>query len=188
MIWNDHSNLEGTHAFLGASQHAWLNYDPEKLKMMYKSAKAKEYGTELHHRAECLITWRQKVPRQHITFNMFVNDAIGYDMDAEVILFYSFNCYGTADAIKYDEKKKTLRIHDLKTGKTPASMKQLEIYTALFCLEYKVQPDELNNIELRIYQNDEVFIENPDADLIKFIMGKIIEFDYLIEEVSSEHY
>ena len=188
MKWNDHSNIEGTHAFLSPSKHAWLNYDKEKLEEVYRSMMAKERGTRLHEFASECIKMRQKLPRQHITFNMFVNDAIGYDMDSEIPLFYSYSCYGTADAIKYDSKKKILRIHDLKTGKTPASMSQLETYAALFCLEYDITPNELNLIELRIYQNDEVFVEVPEPDLISYIMGKIIEASAIIEEVQREYY
>ena len=31
MIWNDHSKLEGKHAFLSASKYSWVNYDENKL-------------------------------------------------------------------------------------------------------------------------------------------------------------
>jgi len=186
MIWNRHDNFEGTHAFLSASQHSWLSYTKEKLKAVYLSQYAKKRGTELHEFANRCIYFNQKLPKQHITFNMFVNDAIGFKMDSEVMLFYSPNCYGTADAIMYDSKKKILRIHDLKTGITPASMKQLEIYTALFCLEYNVNPNDLEMIELRIYQNDDVNIENPDPEVILHIMDQIITFDKIIEETEHE--
>ena len=109
-------------------------------------------------------------------------------MDSEIMLFYSPNCYGTADAIMYDAKKKILRIHDLKTGTiVPGSMHQLEIYAALFCLEYKVNPNELELMELRIYQNDEVKIENPDPTVILHIMDQIITFDKIIEETEHEY-
>ena len=186
MIWNNHSIFEGTHAFLSASQHAWLSYTDEKLKSVYKSQLAKQRGTELHELAHDLIRLKQKLPRQHITFNMFVNDAIGFKMDSEILLFYSTNCYGTADAILYDKKKKTLRIHDLKTGVTPASIKQLYVYAALFCLEYDVNPNHLDLMELRIYQNDDILIENPDPEVILHTMDKIITFDKIIEETKDE--
>ena len=31
MKWNDHHELEGTHAFLSASQYHWLNYTDDIL-------------------------------------------------------------------------------------------------------------------------------------------------------------
>jgi hypothetical protein len=98
-------------------------------------------------------------------------------MATEQILFYSENCYGTADAVAFN--KSLLRIHDLKTGVVPGSIHQLEIYAALFCLEYACKPGEIE-IELRIYQNDEIIIETPSVDSIAHIMSKIIVFDNLI--------
>ena len=55
----------------------------------------------------------------------FVNDAIGFRMYPEIILYYSINCFGTTDAIIFDEFNKILRIHDFKSGITPAKMDQL---------------------------------------------------------------
>ena len=66
-----------------------------------------------------------------------------------------------------------LRIHDLKTGATPAHIEQLLIYAAFFCLEYRIKPGEID-IELRIYQNDEILYHKPEADEILPIMDKII--------------
>jgi hypothetical protein len=116
---------------------------------------------------------------------MFVNDAIGYRMESEQILYYSDNCFGTADAISYREKTKKLRIHDLKTGITPASMKQLYIYTALFCLEYAMDPHQME-IELRIYQFDDVEIDVPETTDILHTMQKIREFDQILNDLKSE--
>jgi hypothetical protein len=67
-----------------------------------------------------------------------------------------------------------LRIHDLKTGVTPAKMPQLEIYAGLFCLEYSVNPLDID-IELRIYQNDEIIVHEPQN--IPEIMVAIVETD-----------
>jgi hypothetical protein len=114
---------------------------------------------------------------------MYVNDAIGYRMTAEQMLFYSVNCFGTADAISF--RNKVLRIHDLKTGTTPTSMKQLEVYAAMFCLEYGYKPYEID-IELRIYQNDDIMEEVPEADDIVHIMDKIVTFDKQIEILKAE--
>jgi len=188
MIWNDHSRQvpEGAHAFLGASKYSWLNYDESKLVEVYTNLLAKEKGTELHALACGLIKNNLKMPQNKQTFNQYVNDAIGFKLSPEVVLFYSPNCFGTADAIGYSEKKKFLRIHDLKTGKTPASLKQLEIYASLFCLEYNIKPGELNGIELRIYQNNDILIGNPEADDILPIMDKIVTFDKIVNKMKED--
>ena len=73
----------------------------------------------------------------------------------------------------------------MKTGSTPASFKQLEIYAALFCLEYRVDPLKIQ-YELRIYQNDEVLIETPSGAEIEDIMRKIIIFDEQIDKLKGE--
>jgi hypothetical protein len=113
---------------------------------------------------------------------MYVNDAIGYRMTSEQVLYYSDNAYGTADCISFRNDK--LRIHDLKTGVTPASVKHLEVYAALFCLDYRFKPNEFES-ELRIYQNDEVQIYDADPDSIFHIMDRIITFDKRIELIKS---
>ena len=122
------------------------------------------------------------MPKSKQTLCMYVNDAIGFRMTPEQVLYFSPNCFGTADAISFE--KNFLRIHDLKTGTTPASLKQLYIYAALFCLEYDVKPGEIE-CELRIYQSDNILIDNPTADDILPIMDKIIIFDRLINEISE---
>ena len=93
-------------------------------------------------------------------------------------LFYSENCFGTTDAIVF--RNRMLRIHDLKTGVIPAHMEQLEIYAALFCLEYKIKPADID-IELRIYQSNQILYENPTAEIIVPIMDKIITFSENVE-------
>ena len=183
MKFNDHKYLEGSHAFLSASGYHWLNYDKEKLIAVYRNSLAKQRGTELHELASDLIRLGQKLPKSKKSLNLFVNDAIGYKMTSEQILFYSENCFGTADAISFRDD--ILRIHDLKTGVTTASMKQLYIYAALFCLEYRIKPGEIQ-FELRIYQNDEVIIDNPTADDILPIMDKIISFAKIIRKIREE--
>lgn len=183
MNFEKHSNLEGAHAFLGASKYHWINYDSEKLVNAYKNWKAAQRGTELHAFAANAISLGIKLPRSKKTLNMYVNDAIGFRMTPEQLLVYSENCFGTADAISF--KNDILRIHDLKTGITPAHMEQLEIYAALFCLEYKKKPSDIH-IELRIYQNDSVFVFEPETDDIVPIMDKIITFDRLIRKIKLE--
>jgi hypothetical protein len=187
MIWNNHSAdvPEGAHAFLGPSKYSWLNYDDEKLANSYKNyLTAQVLGTRLHALACEHILLGLNMPKSKTTLNMYVNDAIGFRMRPEQALYFSENCFGTADAIAFKEKTSFLRIHDLKTGMTPASMKQLEIYAALFCLEYRMKPTDLQ-MELRIYQNDDILIENPIGEDILPIMEKIIEFDKIIESIKQ---
>ena len=183
MNFNEHSELKGLHAFLSPSKYHWVNYPPEKVDIAYRRSLAAQKGVILHAYAEMSISLGQKLPRTKQTLNMFVNDAIGYGMEPEVILHYSDNAFGTADAISF--RKNKLRVHDLKTGETPVSFTQLEVYAALFCLEYKYKPNDIS-MELRIYQNDEVLIHEPDPLTIQEIMGKIISYDKIIETVKIE--
>ena len=185
MIWNNHSKIVGSHAFLGASKYAWLNDDPEKLKRRYIRYLAVERGTQLHDLAAKLIKLGVELPNNGLTLSQYVNDAIGYRMTPEVPLYYSDNCFGTADTIVFDEKLKLLRIHDLKTGETPAKMEQLYIYAALFCLEYHKKPGQIG-FELRIYQNDSYDAALPTAEDILPIMDKIIQFDKILNELKKE--
>ena len=183
MKFNNHKNLEGCHAFLGASKYHWINYNPDKVAASYRSYLATLKGTELHDFAARCIKLGQKLPKSKKTLNMYVNDAIGYRMTPEQVLYYSDNCFGTADSISF--KDGLLRIHDLKTGVTPAHMEQLEIYAALFCLEYKIKPADID-IELRIYQSDDIMIFNPTVEDIVPIMDKIITSDKIISKIKTE--
>ena len=182
MNFNNHSNLLGKHAFLGASKYHWVNYDENRIRELYLNSLAVQRGIELHEFAAACIRLGQKLPRSAKTLNAYVNDAIGYRMTPEQVLYYSDNCFGTTDAISFRDN--TLRIHDLKTGLTPAHMEQLRIYAALYFLEYREKPSEID-VELRIYQNDEVLVENPEAEEIEMIMDKIVVFDKVISEITK---
>lgn len=178
-----HSDLEGQHAFLGASKYHWINYSDEKIAESYSKYLATLKGTELHEFAANAIRLGIKLPKSKKTLNMYVNDAIGFNMTPEQPLYYSDNCFGTADSICFRDN--LLRIHDLKTGATPTHMEQLMIYTALFCLEYKMKPGNIG-IELRIYQNDEILYHQPTAEDIAPIIDKIITFDKIISKLKIE--
>lgn len=183
MNFNNHSRLTGQHAFLSASKYHWINYDDDKLAQSYLSYTAAQKGTVLHSFAAQCIELRQKLPNSKKTLNRYVNDAIGFKMVPEQILYYSDNCFGTADTIIF--RNNLLRIHDLKTGVIPAHMEQLEIYAALFCLEYDVRPADIE-MELRIYQNDDVLCFNPTAEDIVPIIDKIVTFDKVINELKAQ--
>ena len=184
MRFKTHSPLlAGTHAFLGASNYHWINYDDAKLDMAFTTAMAARRGTEMHELAYRLIRLGVRLPDTDATINLYVNDAIGFRMTPEQMLFYSPNCYGTADTISFMKNK--LRIHDLKTGVTKTSENQLYVYAALFCLEYEFKPDEIDTF-LRIYQNNEVREYEADPETIAFIMAKIIAFDKRIELIRQD--
>ena len=183
MIFNKHSALEGRHAFLGASKYSWINYDAEQLETAYMRFQAAQRGTELHEFACMCIRLGQRLPRNRQTLNMYVNDAIGFKMTPEQPLYYSENCFGTADTIAFRDD--ILRIHDFKSGVVPAHMEQLIIYAALFCLEYGVRPMDIHT-ELRIYQSNEVVVSKPTPDDILPVMDKIVHFDKIIKSMTAQ--
>lgn len=201
MDFINHDKLKGKHSLLAPSQPYWLDYSDEKLFQKFVSIHAQNMGTYLHELAEKLIRNRIKlkktdknvvllhlldngIPRAAIdmdriydNFVAYVNDAIGFQLTPEQPLVYSDFCFGTADAITF--RNNLLRIHDYKSGTTPAKMEQLMIYAALFCLEYKFKPGEID-MELRIYQNNEILYHNPAADEIAPIMDHIIHCDKVL--------
>lgn len=186
MKFYDHKNLSGLHAPFTASQSSWLRYDDDKVIEVYANKKAAAMGTRLHAWAAETIELGLKQPKTKKTICAYVNDAIGYKMDTEVVLYYSDRFFGTADAICF--RNGMLRIHDLKTGKVGKiedHMEQLEVYTALFCLEYKVKPIDIQ-IELRVYKCDEVITWNPKAEDISYIMDKIVHLDKLLQKIDRE--
>ena len=189
MNFNRYSHLEGQHAFLGASKFHWLNYSEDKLVESYSNHLAKQKGTVLHEFAAQCIRLGQKLPSSPKTLNMFVNDAIGYKMTPEQILYFSDNCFGTADAISFRKERShpngILRIHDLKTGVSKTHMEQLLIYAALFCLEYKHKPGDID-IELRLYQNNDIWVHEPTLEEVVRVIDTIITFDKLINKIKEQ--
>ena len=187
--WNDNSRKipKDAHALFGASKYHWINYSEDKMIELYTNSQAKKIGTELHETARLLIKNKIKLPDVDKTLNMYVNDAIFYGMEPEKQLYYSDLFFGTADAISVEENE-ILRIHDLKTGKTPASMHQLEIYTAFFFLEYADQfiMEDFSDVELRIYQSDDIQTSHPSPDIIYPIMDKIVTVNKIIQRLKGD--
>lgn len=181
--FNRHSALVGKHAVLSASKHHWVNYTEEKFNLNYQARQQAERGTDLHALASEAIRLRVKMAKNKQTINMYVNDAIGYRMTPEQVLCYSLNAFGTADAISFRDN--LLRIFDLKTGMNKTSWRQLEVYVAFFCLEYGIKPASIK-IELRIYQNNEVFMHTPALEDIINIMDRTVAFDARIDQLREE--
>lgn len=182
MRFNRHSDLEGRHAFLSPSNYHWLNYTDQKLEARFYTTRSAQRGTDLHYLAHEAIRLGVPLHESNEALSVYVNDALEYGMVCEQPLYYSDNCFGTADTITFRDN--LLRIHDLKTGISATSEKQLEVYAALYCLEYGADPFEIE-IELRIYQRDEVRVYEPLPESILAIMDKIIDFDKQIEELKE---
>ena len=182
MIFNSHSDLYGLHAFLSPSNYHWLNYNDQKLEARFVASMAAKRGSDLHNLAHEAIRLGVKLSKSNQSLSTYVNDAIGYKMECEQILYFSNNCFGTADTISFRRGK--LRIHDLKTGIVPTSEHQLEVYAALFCLEYGIDPFSIE-VELRIYQREEIRVFEPYPETIASIMEKIVDFDRQIEDLKA---
>ena|ERR1044072_2122133 len=190
MRWFRHTNFEGMHSkHLSASKYHWLNYDDDKFDRVYAMRKAAELGTKKHVLAAMCIELGQPLRNDGTTLSLYVNHAIGFRMRPEQPLVWSPRAFGTADAVCFREqkgkKRPLLRIHDLKTGLELTSFKQLECYAALFCLEYRVEPFDID-IELRIYQNDDFRVHVPDPDDIKHIMENYKRRDKRVMELDDE--
>lgn len=182
MIFNSHSDLRDRHAFLSPSNYHWLNYTAQKLEARFYTVVSARRGTDIHRLAHEAIRLGVKLSRGEQALSTYVNDAIKYKMLCEQPLFYSDNCFGTADTINF--YRKMLRIHDLKTGITTTSFKQLMVYAAIFCLEYSIDPFEIET-ELRIYQRDDIRVYVPSPEEIVAIMDKIVDFDQQIDEIKE---
>lgn len=181
-----HPELEGMHSFLSPSGYHWLNYDVDKMKQNWLNKQNMARGTYLHEMASMMIKTRTKAAKLKKAVNMFVNDAIGFGMSSEVVLFYSANCFGTADAIRYDEESRQLKIFDLKTGNSTPSFKQLLIYAGLFCLEYGYDPRKMNAIQLRLYQRNGFEEYFAEGDEVREIMQHIEMMDVAVDEARND--
>ena len=206
MNWNQHRNLEGSHAFLSASKYSWLSKTNEEIVQSYTNSFSQAIGTLSHAFAADYIRFREKlkkgdsrtlkmdlmrrgIPEYAIdirafypTVMQYVNDSIDFMMDPEILLYYSDLCFGTADSIQVSNG--VLRIHDLKTGTTVAKIDQLKIYAALFYLEYGQKPERLRT-ELRIYQSDDIIVHEPEVDEIREVMDAIVEKDRVLQKLKE---
>ena len=180
--WNNHRRIAGRHSELSPSQYAWVNYDEDKLITVHTNRMRVEEGTKKHEYASMAIKLGIKQRRANDALTMFINDAIRYDMDSEVMLSYDDDyAFGTTDAIFLDLDKGQLKVFDLKTGATKASFVQLDIYVAYCLLEYGLDPHDLE-IEERIYQYDGYEAQVPNPDDILDLMNLIIRFVEVLRE------
>ena len=182
MRFNKHLRLQGEHAFLSPSNYHWINYTPNRLAERWTAAQASAWGVYQHEYAMNEVRAGRLSDHAGI-LGQYINDCIEFRMETEQVLFYSEHCFGTADAISFRYRK--LRISDLKTGLIKGSVHQLEVYAAIFCLEYEMDPFKID-IELRIYQGDKVDVYEADPEDISLIMETIVEFDKQIEQLRRE--
>lgn len=169
MRLNNHSNLRGFHADLSPSSYHWLNYDEQKMKARFLSKQAANRGTRLHAWAHEAINLGQRMKENSTTMNKYINDGIRYRMMTDFIIFVTEDAFGEADCLSFDGK--ILRIHDLKTGITRANIKQLEVYAAYFCLEYDIDPSEIQ-ILLFLYQSDQIIGGQAETETIRSHMDQ----------------
>lgn len=121
-------------------------------------------------------------PEVFETVKSYINDAIGFKMEPEVVVRYTDDFMGTADSLIFSNNN--LRIHDLKTGSGVTHMEQLFGYAALFCLEQHVHPERIGT-ELRIYQNNDIFVASPAPEEIKMYMEKYRTVNNIIQSVEG---
>lgn len=171
------------HAFLSPSSYHWINDNEDELKRRYYQKQQAVRGDKLHALAHQAIELGVKQAENGTTLSMYVNDAIGFRMESEVQLYYTEDCYGTTDTACFRDN--VLRIHDLKTGTIVASMMQLKIYAAIFCLQYGMSPLNIE-IRLRIYQNDDITEEIADPAEMLMIISQIKAAAYMIARLREE--
>ena len=174
MSLKKNTRIIGQHALLSPSNYHWLDYEEDRLRQWYFNKQQAARGDKLHAYAQQAIELGVRQADNGTTLSMYINDCIGFRMEAEVPLMYSEVCFGTADAcgLRVERGQLTLRISDLKTGITPAEMKQLLIYAALFCFDFDFDPRKLRFI-LRIYQNDAIEELLPEASDIMLVMSRV---------------
>lgn len=200
-VFNKHPEIkDGEHAiFAPSKKYLSRGLTEEQIYNILYSMYAAQIGILIHELCSQLIEEKQPIrkdamrsmiyhtlyqakipialiqPERYIdTVVPYVKDAIGYDLIPEQRIVYQYPiAWGTADAIKFNPTKCELRIHDLKTGKTPASLDQLIEYAAYFYLEYHIKPGDCKTI-LSIYQNGEVITGYPTASDILPIMDNAV--------------
>lgn len=211
MILNPHLDIVGKHAIFGASNWRWINYEnDEDFAQAMVSKWATDIGTGAHEFAarhirrgikldssrlaknelllylleDCKIPeYAIDIPRLFDNVRNYVNDCVGFHMTPEVPIKYADAVFGTADAVQYDDK--VLRIFDLKTGMLAGHMEQLMVYAAFYCLDYRVKPFDIS-MELRIYQNNEIALLNPDPNDIQRIIDQAIRANKIALKLSGK--
>lgn len=210
-VFNKHPEIkDGQHAIFAPSQKLLSreSLTEEQIYNLLRSKYAAQIGTEIHAVCARLILEKQPITKAgvraiifdalyqaHIptaliqpdeyldTVIPYIKDAIGFGLMPEQPIVYQYPiAFGTADAIRFNPSKCELRIHDLKTGKIPASLDQLIEYAAYFFLEYHIKPGDCKTI-LSIYQNGDVLTGYPTASDILPIMDRAVTLTKYVQGV-----
>lgn len=172
----------GTEIHEWASHQITLSSKASGIREVEKGIKTHIYEKYLVNTSKCydpdfgelLLKHLHYIPGEaFVTTKDFINDSIGFRMESEKKLTLSDKFYGTADAVRYYTKENLLRVSDLKTGKRPAKIEQVFTYAALYCYEFHLEPLK-TNFEARIYQNAEIYIEQPNGEDINDILQNIL--------------
>lgn len=172
--------LRDRHAILSPSQPYWLRYTEEKMLHTYDKRMEAALGTRKHEWAKETIELGIVQIQNSKTLNLYINECIGHRMQVEKVVFYSYNAFGTCDAIRFEPDGMVLRIFDLKTGEHKVTGEQLIVYAAYFCLEYGIEPKDLT-FDLRIFQNDSMIIVETTAEEIELVMEVTVRQDELLK-------
>ena len=186
-VWLNYSDDDLIESFknkhraeLGTEIHEWVSIQIQ-LGQTVSSPRAAEKGVRTH-----IFTKYQSAPdyRDVLIFSLdflpaavfgtvksFVNDAVGFRMNSEEKIEYSSLFWGTSDAVKFSNNE--LLVFDLKTGAKPAKTDQLLVYAGLYCLQHNHKPSKLKT-ELRIYQNNEILVNEPEPEVIQDVMDRIV--------------
>ena len=177
------------HAMFSPSQPSWLHDTDEEFAARYSNKKAAELGTRYHEDAARMIQnrWRMSKSSDPVADNVraYINDAIKYQMLPEVRLEGTQDFFGTADTIIF--RRGLLRVHDLKTGTTKPHMDQLRLYAAYYCMQYGINPNDIQ-MDLRFYQNNEIVCYEPEFGVIADIISEVRHKDELKRRIDAGEY
>ena len=187
-IRNQYRTVLGTEIHEYAADEITLNHKKNNIRSITQEIESyiyEKYKKDRNKYGLRLIEHLNYIPKEVFeTVKFYINDGIGYKMTVEQPVVYSDKIYGTIDSVCF--KDNLLRIHDLKTGSHEADMEQLEIYAALFCLEYDFRPTELE-FELRLYQWDGLVVHNPTVENLLPIIDAIITTNKIAANVEKEN-
>ena len=187
-IRNQYRTALGTEIHEYAADEITLNHKKNNIRSITQEIESyiyEKYKKDRNKYGLRLIEHLNYIPKEVFeTVKFYINDGIGYKMTVEQPVVYSDKIYGTIDSVCF--KDNLLRIHDLKTGSHEADMEQLEIYAALFCLEYDFRPTELE-FELRLYQWDGLVVHNPTVENLLPIIDAIITTNKIAANVEKEN-
>lgn len=181
---------------IGTEIHEWashqidLSQKPTGIREILRAVKTHVYEKYMLDTSKCYDPKKGAILLDHLRYlpgeallstKLFICDSIGFRMASEQKLSVSNIIEGTADAVRFYPKENLLRVSDLKTGSRPAKIEQVYIYAALYCYENRLDPLK-TNFETRIYQNGEIYIEQPDGETIASTLKDILHLNEVIKK------